>query len=299
MSAQRAIVSALTFWLLVCLPYAECLQISHPPETATSSGVKQTDDESISRTELEFTGRVRAGDAYSCKFISGFTFRLEPEADGWLIAIEQDKGNENLARFTPLVAGQSTLLIAAADLLREETKRGTQGESEYEERKFYFSPAVGRSVKKKPTEGELAEILATGRGLFRITSVEMTNNQHSERQSLVAMSFAVSINLRAVRGTPVYTVGGDVKPPKAIYLPDPQYSKVARKAGREGTVVLWMIVGVDGRPIDIQVARALGMGLDEQAVAAVRNWRFKPALKDGQPVPVRVNVEVSFRIGGS
>jgi TonB family protein len=295
MSAQCTIVSAFMFWLLICLPYAECRQTLHPTETATSCGVKQT-DEAISMTELEFTGRVHAGDTYSCKFIPGFTFRLEPEADDWLIAIQEDKRNENLARFTPLVAGQSPLLIAVADLLREETKRGTQGESEYEERKFYFSPAVGRSVKKNPTERHLADILATGRGSFRITSVEMTNRQPGERESLVAMSFGVSIHLKAIQGTPVYTVGADIHPPKAIYMPDPKYSKEARKAGREGTVVLWMIVGVDGRPIDIKVARALGMGLDEQAIEAVRNWIFKPALKDGQPVPVKVNVEVSFRL---
>jgi TonB family protein len=293
MSAQRA--SALMFWLLICLPYAECRQILHPPEAATSCAVKETDDESIFRTELEFTGRVRAGDTYNCKFISGFTFRLKPETDGWLIAIEEDKRNENLAQFSPLVAGQSPLLIQAADLLREEIKPGTRGESEYGERKFYFSPAVGRSVKKKPTERELAEILATGRGLFRITSVEMTTGQPGEKVGLVAMSFGVSINLRAVRGTPVYTVGVDVKPPKPTFLADPEYSPEARKAGLQGTVVPWIIVGVDGRPVDIQLARALGMGLDEQAIEAVRKWKFKPALKDGQPVPVKVNVEVSFR----
>lgn len=294
MSAQPALVRALTFWLLICAPYAECRQIFHPPETATSCAVKQTDDESRFRTQLEFTGRVNAGDTYNCKFISGFTFRLEPETEGWLIAIEEDKRNENLARFSPLVAGQSPLRIAVADLSREEAKRGTQSESEYEERKFYFSPAVGRSVKKEPTERELEAILASGRGVFRVMSVEMTNRQPGEGESLVAMSFAVSINLTAVHGTPVYAAGADVKPPKAVYMPDPQYSKEARKAGRQGTVVLWIIVGVDGRPVDIQVARSLGMGLDEQAIEAVRKWKFKPALKDGQPVPVKANVEVSF-----
>jgi TonB family protein len=296
MFAQRPIVSALMFWLLVFVPCAECSQTLHPPETGTSCTVKQTDDDSKSRAELEFTGQVRAGDTYNCKFISGFNFRLEPDADGWLIAIREDKRNENLARFSPLVADQSPILIALADVLREETKRGTHGESEYEERKFYFSPAVGRSVKKKPTERQLAEVLNTGRGLFRITSVEMTKNNPGETESVAAMSFNVSINLRAVRGTPVYTVGADITPPEAVYMPDPKYSKEARKAGLEGTVVLWMIVGVDGKPIDIQVARSIGMGLDEQAIEAVRNWRFKPARKDGQAVPVTVNVELRFRL---
>jgi TonB family protein len=59
--------------------------------------------------------------------------------------------------------------------------------------------------------------------------------------------------------------------------------------------VLWLIVGPDGTPRDIKVARALGMGLDQKAIEAVRNWKFEPALKDGKPVAVQINVEV---IGG-
>ena len=59
---------------------------------------------------------------------------------------------------------------------------------------------------------------------------------------------------------------------------------------------LWLIVGADGRPRDMRVARSLGMGLDEKALEAVRTWRFEPARKDGQPVAVQINVEVIFRL---
>jgi TonB family protein len=61
-------------------------------------------------------------------------------------------------------------------------------------------------------------------------------------------------------------------------------------------VVLWLIVGPDGRPRDLRVSRSLGMGLDERALQAVRQWKFEPALKDGHPVAVQMNVEVSFRL---
>ena len=77
--------------------------------------------------------------------------------------------------------------------------------------------------------------------------------------------------------------------------PDPEYSEEARHAKYQGTVLLWVIVGADGRPRDIRVQRSLGMGLDEKAVEAVRRWTFEPAMKDGQPVAVQVNIEVSFR----
>ena len=56
------------------------------------------------------------------------------------------------------------------------------------------------------------------------------------------------------------------------------------------------IIGTDGKPHDITVQRSLGMGLDEKAMEAVKQWRFEPGTKDGQPVPVEVSMEVSFRL---
>jgi TonB family protein len=97
-------------------------------------------------------------------------------------------------------------------------------------------------------------------------------------------------------GGGLYRVGGGVSAPRALYAPDPEYSEEARKAKYQGTLVLWMIVGADGRPRDIRVARSLGMGLDEKALEAVRTWRFEPAHKDGKPVAVQINVEVIFRL---
>jgi len=56
------------------------------------------------------------------------------------------------------------------------------------------------------------------------------------------------------------------------------------------------VVGADGIPRDIRIAKPAGMGLDEQAVKAVQRWRFDPAKKDGNPVAVQINVEVNFRL---
>jgi periplasmic protein TonB len=97
-------------------------------------------------------------------------------------------------------------------------------------------------------------------------------------------------------GGGVFKVGGGVSAPKAIYAPDPEFSEEARKAKYQGTVILWVVVGTDGRPRDIKVQRALGMGLDEKAVETVRTWKFEPAKKDGQAVPVQIFVEVNFRL---
>ena len=91
-------------------------------------------------------------------------------------------------------------------------------------------------------------------------------------------------------------VGGSISAPHVTHAPDPQYTEPARKSAYQGTCVLWLIVGVDGRVHDIEIARAIGMGLDEQAVRAVQTWTFNPALRNGEAVPVQINVEVNFRL---
>jgi protein TonB len=97
-------------------------------------------------------------------------------------------------------------------------------------------------------------------------------------------------------GGGAFRVGGGVSAPRVIYNPDPEYSEEARKVKHQGVCVLWLVVGPDGKPRDIRVARTLGLGLDEKAIEAVRTWRFEPAMKDGKPVAVQINVEVNFRL---
>jgi TonB family protein len=60
--------------------------------------------------------------------------------------------------------------------------------------------------------------------------------------------------------------------------------------------VVSVVVDVQGNPQQVQVVRHLGMGLDQKAVDAVKQYRFKPATLQGKPVPVEVNIEVTFRI---
>ncbi|MBS1851270.1 MAG: energy transducer TonB [Acidobacteria bacterium] len=97
-------------------------------------------------------------------------------------------------------------------------------------------------------------------------------------------------------GGGIYRVGGGVSAPRPIFDPDPEYSEEARKSKYQGTVLLWTVVGPDGLTRDIRIVRSLGMGLDEKAIAAVRTWRFAPAMKDGHPVAVQVSIEVNFRL---
>lgn len=97
-------------------------------------------------------------------------------------------------------------------------------------------------------------------------------------------------------GGGAFRIGGGVSQPQIVYKVEPEYSEEARKAKFQGTVLLQIVVDVDGRTREVRVLRPLGMGLDEKAIEAVQKWRFRPGYKDGKPVPVIANVEVNFRL---
>ena len=94
----------------------------------------------------------------------------------------------------------------------------------------------------------------------------------------------------------VYKIGGGVSAPSILYKREPSYSEEARKAKISGNVVLSVVVTPEGVPRDIKVIRTIGYGLDDKAIESVKNWRFKPGMKDGKPVAVMAQIEVSFRL---
>jgi len=89
---------------------------------------------------------------------------------------------------------------------------------------------------------------------------------------------------------------GTVTPPIVVYNPDPEYSEEARSNKHEGMEILAVIVDESGHVVWIRLEQSLGMGLDEKIVDKVKDWRFKPARRDGHPVSVRVNIEVSMHL---
>lgn len=86
------------------------------------------------------------------------------------------------------------------------------------------------------------------------------------------------------------------KPPMATYQPNPEYSEKARKARLQGVVIVSLTVSEEGMPTNVKLEKSLGMGLDENAIACVSQYRFKPAVKDGVTVPAHIFVEVNFRL---
>jgi TonB family protein len=92
----------------------------------------------------------------------------------------------------------------------------------------------------------------------------------------------------------IYHRGEGASDPRLISRVDPEFSEKARKAKYQGLCVLSLVVELDGTPSNIRVSQSLGMGLDEKAIEAVKQWRFQPAMKDGHPVrygPVEIDVD--------
>jgi len=106
-------------------------------------------------------------------------------------------------------------------------------------------------------------------------------------ETLSAMTF---------EGQSVYSAGGAVKAPVATYQPMAEFSEDALRHKYQGICLIGLIVDALGNPQNVRVVRALGMGLDEKALEAVRRYRFKPAMLNGRPVPVRVTIEIDFRL---
>jgi bla regulator protein blaR1 len=93
----------------------------------------------------------------------------------------------------------------------------------------------------------------------------------------------------------IYGPKEGAKAPKVTYSPDPTYPRKAHKPRNQDTVVLWLIVGSDGLPRDIKIARSLSPEFDESAIDAVKKWKFAPGTKDGKPVACQMNIEIEFR----
>jgi TonB family protein len=87
------------------------------------------------------------------------------------------------------------------------------------------------------------------------------------------------------------------KPPVVTHSVEAQFPDEARAERIEGIVLISTIVDEQGMPTEIRVERSAGHGLDENAVAAVSEYRFRPATLDGKPIAVRIRIEISFRLG--
>ena len=151
----------------------------------------------------------------------------------------------------------------------------------------------GVDVSRTP---DAATLMALYGGFLR------RQGREDEAQAILDRAKSVRKALRAAAAAQMHTdsnaqrVGGGVSAPRVVAKIEPQYSEEARLAKYSGTVVLYLEIGPDGLAHNLRVVEGLGLGLDEKAVEAVRNWRFTPGTKNGEPVTVAAHIEVNFRL---
>lgn len=84
--------------------------------------------------------------------------------------------------------------------------------------------------------------------------------------------------------------------PKPLYQPEPEFSEASRKKKEQGNVNISLVVGTDGLPRDLKVTCSSLPDSNQNAIDAVKQWKFAPATQNGKPVAVAIAVEVSFHL---
>ena len=114
----------------------------------------------------------------------------------------------------------------------------------------------------------------------------------------LAVAVVVIASFAAIQAQEVYKVGNGVSAPVVVRQVNPEYTPEAMAQRIEGVVVLNAVVKSDGSVADVEVKQSLdkALGLDQQAVKAMKQWTFKPSIKDGKPVAVSVDIQMKFTL---
>ena len=157
----------------------------------------------------------------------------------------------------------------------------------------FYTGALSQEEANTPEAAFTMEVYARFlRSQERTSEAEvMDARAGAVRKHLVA---SASGNIKGAAQT--YRVGNGATPPSLLYKLEPAYTEEARAAKIAGTVLLQIVIDPSGIATDIQLVKGVGFGLDEKAVEAINQWRFKPGTKDGVPVPVQAQIEVNFRL---
>jgi TonB family protein len=101
------------------------------------------------------------------------------------------------------------------------------------------------------------------------------------------------LDAKPVQDSTVAHIGNGVTPPKVIYSPDPEAPQFGNPKGH--VTVLSVVINTSGQAENINLELPVGLACDESAIAVIQRWRFQPAMKGNQPVPVKVNIEMQIR----
>ncbi|MEZ5332635.1 MAG: TonB family protein [Thermoanaerobaculia bacterium] len=131
---------------------------------------------------------------------------------------------------------------------------------------------------------------------IRQAEVEAPEFDPRASEASLVESFGIPDGPPAPPGPRAFQVGGEVSPPVKVFAPTPPYTEDARKARIQGVVILEAIIDALGNVTDVQVLKGLPQGLSDSAVEAARSWRFEPARRNGEPVPVYFTLTIRFSL---
>jgi TonB family protein len=227
--------------------------------------------------------RGEEAEAFYTKAIAVLGERAETAAAYLYLGIRRKNPEEAIAylrtaeRLDATQAGTARMWMA---LMRERERRGEEAEALYKS---------ALAVEK----AESAEAQST----LRLYARFLRQQGRSEEAEALDKQAASAMRRASPEASPgVFRVGNGVKPPALLRKLEPQYSEEARAAKYQGRVVVYAEIGTDGLAHNLRVLRGLGLGLDEKAIEAIDQWRFRPGSKDGTPVPVAATIEVNFRL---
>lgn len=220
------------------------------------------------KINFNWRGSMRADEGSSPSSKSCATINFSIQKDGKLAEAKlvQSSGNETLER-----AAKAGIAASAPFPALPEEFAGNSLALRFH---FYYNPQQGPLIPFRPQDG------------LQRPAPALVN----------ASPGGVPIEGKTYQGKPVYKPGGGVTLPEGVDMPDPEYTDRARKKKLTGVVVLEVIVTPEGNVGDVKVVRLLEPGLDQKAVDAVRRWKFRPGTREGQPVAVQINVEISFNL---
>ncbi len=91
-------------------------------------------------------------------------------------------------------------------------------------------------------------------------------------------------------------VSGEVRKPEKLHAPQPNYTEIARRARIQGIVIVQAIIDRNGEVTHVKILKGLPMGLSEETIKTIKQWKFKPATLRGKPVDVYFNLTVNFKL---
>jgi TonB family protein len=154
------------------------------------------------------------------------------------------------------------------------------------------------TIKIEVDCGQGADFTKALDAIFATSLAELAPSVPSYWQNFFQKNVLHDAAAAALRSSGVahYKRDPTMQPPQVIKHADPRYTEIARRLGYSGDLLIDLVVTEQGLPDAIHIQRPAGLGLDEQAVKAVSQYRFKPAMKNGQPVKVELSINVRFDI---